>query len=235
MKKVMSSFYKACTRYNLIEENDKIAIAVSGGKDSMCLLKAFSTYKMFSKVNFEVIAVTINPGFLNFDTDIPRKFCETIGIEFFEVKKDIKEIVFDVKNEKNPCSLCSTLRRGMLYDTAKKNGCNKIALGHNADDVIETLLMNIFYNGKLNTFAPKYKSENGTTEIIRPLILTFESSIKSSVNRNNIPVMTKCCPADGVTKREYTKEMIVKFAKSIPYLKRNILNSITGSNLEGWK
>ena len=88
----------------------------------MCLLKAFSIYKMFSKVNFEVIAVTINPGFLNFDTDIPRKFCETIGIEFFEVKKDIKEIVFDVKNEKNPCSLCSTLRRGMLYDTAEKNG-----------------------------------------------------------------------------------------------------------------
>ena len=154
MQKILGSMRKAIEEFHMIDDGDKIAVALSGGKDSITLLKALKSLQRFYPKKFDLIAISINPGFEFFDVKILYELCNEIGVQLYVVNSDIKEIVFDIRKEKNPCSLCANLRRGILNSTAIEHGCNKIALGHNEDDVLETFLMNILYTGSISTFAP---------------------------------------------------------------------------------
>lgn len=235
MQRMLSYIRKAVDDYNMIEDGDKIAVGLSGGKDSITLLMGLKALQRFYEKKFEVIAISINPGFDFFNSDFLKNTCEKIGVQFVEEKTHIKEIVFDIRNEKNPCSLCANLRRGILNSVAIREGCNKIALGHNEDDVLETFFLNLLYGGSIGTFAPKsYMDRSGIT-LIRPLIYAPEKSIKTFVKKQGIEVMPKCCPMDGVSKREDMKNLIYSLQKDIPNLKTNIYGAIKRSNIKGWE
>ena len=234
MQKILSNMRKAIENYNMIEEGDKIAVGLSGGKDSITLLMALKNLQIFYPKKFEIIAISINPGFEFFDSNFLKGVCEKLEIPYFEEESHIKEIVFDIRQEKNPCSLCANLRRGILNSTAIREGCNKIALGHNEDDVLETFLLNLFYGGNINTFAPVSYMDRSKVTLIRPLIYVPEKSIKTFVKKNNIEVMNKCCPMDGVSKREDMKNLIREFQKEIPNVKANLYGAIKRSNIKGW-
>ena len=154
MQRILSSLRKAVEEYSMIEDGDKIAIGVSGGKDSLTLLLALKNLQIFYPKKFEILAITIDSGFDNFDCSYIQNLCTTNNIPFFIEKSYIKQIVFDERKEKNPCSLCANLRRGILNTTAIREGCNKIALGHNMDDLIETFFLNLLYGGRIHTFSP---------------------------------------------------------------------------------
>ena len=207
---------------------------LSGGKDSITLLMGLKALQRFYDKKFEVIAISINPGFDFFNSELLKSTCKKNGVQYIEEKTHIKEIVFDIRKEKNPCSLCANLRRGILNSTAIREGCNKIALGHNEDDVLETFFLNLLYGGNLNTFAPiSYMDRSGIT-LIRPLIYAPEKSIKTFIKKNNIEVMKKCCPMDGFSKRENMKKLIWEFQKEIPNVKSNIYGAIKRGNIKGW-
>jgi len=235
MQRMLSYIRKAIDEYNMIDDGDKIAIGLSGGKDSITLAMGLKALQRFYPKKFEIIAISVNPGFEFFNSEFLKNTCDKIGIVYFEEKSNIKEIVFDIRKEKNPCSLCANLRRGILNSTAIREGCNKIALGHNQDDVLETFFLNLLYGGNINTFPPKSYMDRSKITLIRPLIYAPEKSIKTFVKKNNIEVMPKCCPMDGFSKREYIKNLIWDFQKEIPNVKANIFGSIIRSNIKGWK
>ena len=235
MQRMLSYIRKAVDDYNMIEDGDKIAVGLSGGKDSITLLMGLKALQRFYEKKFEVIAISINPGFDFFNSDFLKNTCEKISVQFVEEKTHIKEVVFDIRKEKNPCSLCANLRRGILNSVAIREGCNKIALGHNEDDVLETFFLNLLYGGSIGTFAPKsYMDRSGIT-LIRPLIYAPEKSIKTFVKKQGIEVMPKCCPMDGVSKREDMKNLIYSLQKDIPNVKTNIYGAIKRSNIKGWE
>lgn len=225
---------KAIEDYNMIEENDKIAICLSGGKDSITLLHAFKNLQIFYPKKFEIIAISINPGFPHFDTKLLEDICKKVDVPLFIENSRAQEIVFDIRKEKNPCSLCANLRRGIINSVAQREGCNKIALGHNLDDVIETFIMNLKYAGNISTFSPKsYMDRSGIT-MIRPLILLTEKDTNHFVKKYNKQVMPKVCPMDENTKREDIKAEIFAWQKEIPTIKANLFGAIS-RNIDGWK
>ena len=234
MQRMLSYIRKAVDDYNMINDEDKIAVGLSGGKDSITLLMGLKALQRFYNKKFDLIAISINPGFDFFNSDFLKNTCNQIGVPYIEEKTHIKEIVFDIRNEKNPCSLCANLRRGILNSTSIREGCNKIALGHNEDDVLETFFLNLLYGGSINTFAPTSYMDRSEITLIRPLIYAPEKSIKTFIKKNNIEVMPKCCPMDGVSKREDMKNLIYDLQKSIPMVKTNIYGAIKRSNIKGW-
>lgn len=235
MQRMLSYIRKAIDDYSMIEDGDKIAVGLSGGKDSITLLMGLKALQRFYDKKFDLIAISVNPGFDFFNSEFLQATCDRIGVQYVEEKTHIKEIVFDIRKEKNPCSLCANLRRGILNSVAIREGCNKIALGHNEDDVLETFFLNLLYGGSIGTFAPKsYMDRSGIT-LIRPLIYAPEKSIKTFVKKNNIEVMPKCCPMDGVSKREVMKNLIHELQKDIPMVKTNIYGAIKRSNIKGWE
>lgn len=234
MQRMLSYIRKAVDDYNMINDEDKIAVGLSGGKDSITLLMGLKALQRFYNKKFDLIAISINPGFDFFNSHFLKNTCNQIGVPYIEEKTHIKEIVFDIRNEKNPCSLCANLRRGILNSTAIREGCNKIALGHNEDDVLETFFLNLLYGGSINTFAPTSYMDRSEITLIRPLIYAPEKSIKTFIKKNNIEVMPKCCPMDGVSKREDMKNLIYDLQKSIPMVKTNIYGAIKRSNIKGW-
>ena len=164
MQRILSHMRKAIEDYKMIEENDKIAICLSGGKDSITMLHAFKALQRFYPKKFDIIAISINPGFEHFDTNLLQEMCDKLEIPLFIENSHAQEIVFDIRKEKNPCSLCANLRRGVINSIAVREGCNKIALGHNEDDVLETFLLNLFYTGSIGTFSPvSYMDRTGIT------------------------------------------------------------------------
>lgn len=225
---------KAIEEYSMIEENDKIAICLSGGKDSITMLHAFKNLQIFYPKHFDIIAVSINPGFEFFDTNLSQKICDDIDVPLFIENSHAQEIVFDIRKEKNPCSLCANLRRGIINSVAIREGCNKIALGHNQDDVLQTFLLNLFYTGSIGTFAPKSYMDRSKITLIRPLVYTPEKDIKRYIKKNGIEVMPKVCPMDGVSKRENMKQLIFSLTKDIPMVRANLFGAIQ-RNLEEWK
>mgnify|MGYP004495667167 FL=1 len=234
MQKILSHMRKAIEDYHMIEENDKIAICLSGGKDSITMLHAFKALQRFYPKKFEIIAISINPGFEFFDTKLLQEMCNKLEIPLFIENSHAQEIVFEIRKEKNPCSLCANLRRGVINSIAVREGCNKIALGHNEDDVLETFLLNLFYTGSIGTFSPmSYMDRTGIT-LIRPLIYTPEKETKRFVKKNNLTVMPKVCPMDGTSKREDMKQMIFALQKDIPMIRANLLGAIR-RNLPDWK
>ena len=235
MQRILSYLRKTIENYELIEEGDKIAVGLSGGKDSFTLLMGLKALQRFYPKHFEIIAVSVNPGFEFFNSHFLQEQCNKIGVPFIEEKSHIKEIVFDIRNEKNPCSLCANLRRGILNSIAIREGCNKIALGHNQDDALETFLLNFLYAGNLSTFAPISYMDRSKITLIRPLIDTPEKEIKKFIKRNEVEVMPKVCPMDGVSKREDMKNMILEWEKKIPTIRANMVGAIKRAHINGWK
>ena len=211
----------------MIEENDKIAVGLSGGKDSVTLLHILKNFQRFSPVKFELIAITLNPG--DVDNGPLHKLCKEIDVPFYEIQTDIAKIVFDIRNEKNPCSLCAKLRRGALNDAAQKLGCTKVALGHHKDDAVETFVMTMFYEGRINCFSPKSYMEKYNLTIIRPMVYIDEYMIKKAVKNYNYPIITNPCPADGHTKRQDVKELIKNLNSNFPNLKEKLFSALNNS------
>ena len=234
MQRILSHMRKAIEDYKMIEENDKIAICLSGGKDSITMLHAFKALQRFYPKKFDIIAISINPGFEFFDTSLLQEMCDKLEIPLFIENSHAQEIVFEIRKEKNPCSLCANLRRGVINSIAVREGCNKIALGHNEDDVLETFLLNLFYTGSIGTFSPvSYMDRTGIT-LIRPLIYTPEKETRRFGKKNNLKVMPKVCPMDGTSKREDMKQMIFSLQKEIPMIRANLFGAIK-RNLPDWK
>ena len=225
---------KAIEEYNMIEEGDKIAVCLSGGKDSITMLSAFKALQRFYPKKFEIIAISINPGFEFFDTNLLENVCKDLDVPLYIGNSNAKEIVFDIRKEKNPCSLCANFRRGALNSVAIREGCNKIALGHNEDDILETFMLNLLYTGSINTFAPMSYMDRSKMTLIRPLIYAPEKYIKSFIKRNNIEVMKKVCPMDGISKREDMKKMINNLRIDIPHIRANLYGAIK-RNITEWK
>ena len=234
MQKILSYMRKAIADYNMIEDGDTIAVALSGGKDSISMLMGLKNLQHFYPKKFDLIAISINPGFEFFDKKLLQTTCDNINVPLFIEDTHIKEIVFDLRKEKNPCSLCANFRRGALNTVAIREGCNKIALGHNEDDVLETFMLNLLYTGSINTFAPMSYMDRSKMTLIRPLIYAPEKYIKNFIKRNNITVMSKVCPMDGVSKREDMKNMINDLRVDIPHI-RAILYGAIKRNIPEWK
>ena len=226
MQKILSLMRQAIQTYNMIDNGDVIAIGVSGGKDSLVLLRAMHCFKTFYPKQFDIKAITIDSGFENADFTEVQKLCKKLDVEYIIEKTDIKKIVFDKKKEKSPCSLCSKMRRAALCDIAKNTGCNKIALGHNRDDAIETFVMNITYNGKAMCFEPVTHYEDINITLIRPLIYVQEYILSKCAKENNLPIVKKICPADGNTKREEIKKLISSIQSNNKNAKKNIFTAI---------
>lgn len=233
MQKILSHMRKAIEEYNMIEENDKIALCLSGGKDSITMIHAFKALQRFYPKKFEIVAISIDPGFEFFDTIFLKEICDNLEIPLFIEKSNAKEIVFDIRKEKNPCSLCANLRRGVINSIAIREGCNKIALGHNQDDVLETFLLNLLYTGNIGTFSPVSYMDRTKITLIRPLIYTPEKDTKRFIRKNNLTVMPKVCPMDGTSKRENMKKLIFFLSKEIPMVRANIFGAIQ-RNLKEW-
>lgn len=224
MQKVLSTMRKAIEKFKLIENGDKIAVGVSGGKDSLVLLKALNDFKKFNIVSYDVVAVTID----NFNGEVDysglEKFCKDLNIELHIEKTEIFNIVFNLRKEKNPCSLCAKMRRGALNSVCKKLGCNKLALAHHKQDVITTFFMSLFYEGRLSTMLPYSYMSNSDITLIRPLYLTEEHKIVNA--SKNMPVLKNKCPADTDSKRKEIKELVAKLEKEVPDSKKRIENAI---------
>ncbi len=228
MQKLLSKARKAIQDFDMIQENDKVAVGLSGGKDSLTLLHILKNYQKFSPNKFELIAITLNPG--GVDNAPLHELCRDLDVEFHEVQTDIKEIVFDIRKEKNPCSLCANLRRGALNSTARELGCNKVALGHHKDDAVETFLMSMFYEGRVNCFSPKtYMDKQGLT-IIRPMVYIDEHMTKRATKEFSYPVIENPCPANGNTKRQEIKELLSKLNTNIPNVKRNLFGALNNTD-----
>ena len=236
-KDIYSKFTKAVKDYKLIQENDKIMVCISGGKDSFLLAKCIEELKKHGKVKFDAIYVSMNPGYSKKNLDMIKKNAKLLNIDIDIFESD----VFDVStklNEEKPCYLCARMRRGFLYDYAKKNGCNKIALGHHFDDVIETTLISMFYAGELKTMLPKLHSTNFEgMELIRPLYLIKEVDIISWMKYNNLTFLNCACKftenneIENNSKRKEVKELINSLRKTDPNIDLNIFNSLDNINL----
>lgn len=235
MQRILSLMRKAISNFNMISNGDKIAVCLSGGKDSITLLMALKAYQRFSPEKFDLIAISINPGFEFFDVELLKNICKNVDVPLFIEDSHAKEIVFDIRNEQNPCSLCANLRRGIINSIAVRENCNKIALGHNKDDVLETFFLNLLYTGNISTFSPTSYMSRTKITLIRPLVCLEEKEIKSFIKRNNIELMPKCCPMDGYSKREDMKNLIESFKNDIPHIKENLFGAIQRKEIDGWK
>ena len=225
MKQILSRLRKACEEYNMISEGDTVCVGVSGGKDSMVLLKAMKMFSKFSPVSFNVHAICIDMGF-DADYGALQNFCEETEVPLSIVKTEIGKIIFDVRKEKNPCALCSTMKRGALHNEMLRLAYNKIALGHHADDFMETFLMGLFYEGRLNTMKPVAFLDRKGIFVIRPLLYCREKEIIYAANKNNIPIIKSNCPADGITTREEMKKLIRSFDKDDPETSTRLFTAV---------
>ena len=211
----------------MIDDGDHIAVAVSGGKDSMLMLKALAAFRGFSPQKFSLTAIAVDLGF-GADFTPLEEFCRGIDVDLKIVPTHIGEVIFKERREKNPCALCSKMKRGALVNAAVASGCNKLALGHHADDLIETFLMEMLYNGKVNTFSPVTLLDVKNITVIRPLIYLREKETIYAANRLSIPVIDSLCPADGATKREEMKELVKSLTRKIPEADERIIHAVMG-------
>lgn len=234
MQQTMSRIRRAIDDYNMINDGEKIAVALSGGKDSALMLAAMASLARFHPKKFTVCAVYVDLGFGNIDIDEMRRFCESYGVELGIKHTEISKIIFEYRNESNPCALCAKMRRGVIHDLALEMGAKKIALGHHMDDAVETFLMNLTYESRIGCFQPVTYLSRKDVYVIRPLIYLNEREIKGAVNRLDIPVMKNPCPADGNTKREQTKELIKKLSEEYPNIKKSIFSAMQRSGIDCW-
>lgn len=234
LKRILGQTRRAIQDYDMIHEGDRIAVGVSGGKDSLTLLIALRKLMDFYPARFEIKAVTLSMGIGEPDYSPVRQLCEDIGVEYTVEDTYIGKIVFEARQESNPCSLCANLRRGALNNAALRLGCNKVALAHNRDDAIETLLLSTFYEGRIHTFSPVTYLDRKGIHVIRPLLYVEEKQIKAFIKENGIQVVQNPCPANGQTKRQYIKDLLTNLSFDNREIKNNIFGAIKRSGLDGW-
>ena len=235
MKRIISCVRKAVEDYDMIKEGDRVAVGISGGKDSLILLGAMASLSRYYPKKFDVVGLTLDMGY-DADYSEIKKYCESFGVEHIVKKTNIKEVIFDYRKEENPCSLCAKMRRGALNDFAIEQGCRTVALGHHNDDVLETFMLSLLYEGRINCFSPvTYLDRTGIYQI-RPLIYVKERDIKGVVNRHNVPVLKSSCPVDGITKRQEIKDIIKNLDKTVNSgMKKRIFTAISNSEIQGWR
>ena len=236
MQKILGYMRKAICEYSLIENGDKIAVGVSGGKDSVILLEGLCRLRRFIGIDYDVVAITLDPQFGGKPGDYSaiQDLCDKLGIEYILKPTQIGEIVFEIKKEEHPCSLCARMRRGALHDAAKQAGCNKIALGHHFDDAVETFIMNVFVEGRVGCFSPiSYLSRKDLT-LIRPLVFAPEKDIKAAVKRTELPIVKSVCPADGTTKRQEIKEFLSEREKTDRGFKDRLFGAMRRADVDGF-
>ena len=236
MRKILSRTRAAVDDYKMIQDGDKIAVGVSGGKDSVMLLKALCDLKRFYPAKFQIVAITLDMRFDNQDGDFSsiQEFCNEYGIEYVIQRTDLYEIIFNIRKEECPCSLCARMRRGILHDTAKQLGCNKIALGHHLDDAAETFMMNLLIESRIGCFAPvTYLSRRDIT-MIRPLVYVRETAIEQAVERLNLPIIESKCPANEKTKREDAKILLQKLSDEYGDVPERIIGAMQRGSIDRW-
>ena len=237
LQQVLSLVRRAVDDYNMIDAGDRIAVGVSGGKDSLTLLYALAEIRRFYPLKYELCAIRVDMGFKEGDEqslERIRALAENLDVPYYEVYTDISSIVFDIRKEENPCSLCAKLRKGAFNQKALELGCNKIAYAHHKDDIVETLLMSLIYEGRLHTFSPvTYLDRTGLT-LIRPMMYMHEADVIGFKNMYDLPVFKNPCPADGFTKREYAKDLIRSLNQDAPGVKDRMFTAIVNGNIPGW-
>ncbi|KUK10093.1 MAG: PP-loop domain protein [Clostridia bacterium 41_269] len=219
--------------FKMIQDGDKIAVGVSGGKDSITLLFILNLLKKWSNFKFDIYPISLELGF-NTDFSPVEQFCREEGLPYHVEKTDIGKIVFDIRKEKNPCALCSNLRRGALHETAIKLGCRKVALGHHLDDAIETFFLNLFYTGQMSTFKPNTFLDRTGLWLIRPMVYLTRETVSAIAKAENLPVVQNPCPASGKTKREDIKEVVNYLQKRYPKIKERFLTAFLKSESPLW-
>jgi tRNA(Ile)-lysidine synthase TilS/MesJ len=235
MKRILSYTRRAVDDYEMIHEGDRIAVGISAGKDSLTLLHALAGLRRFYPKKFELVAITVDMGFEGMDFTPIRELCEKLDVTYIIAKTEISRIIFDVRKEKNPCSLCAKMRRGALHNAAKEAGCNVVALGHHFDDVVETFMLNLFYEGRIGCFQPvTYLSRKDIT-VIRPMIYMPEKDIRYFANRVSLPVVKSTCPADGNTERESMKQLLHTLERENKGLRYRIFGALQRGNIDGFK
>ena len=237
MRRLLSRVRAAADDYNMICDGDRIAVGVSGGKDSLVLLKLMCELKRFYPADFELVAVTLDMRFNGVDGDFTgiKELCDEYGIEYVVKRTQLAEIIFDVRKETNPCSLCSRMRRGILHDSAKELGCNKIALGHHLDDAAETFMMNLLNEGRIGCFAPvTYLSRKDIT-MIRPLIYARESEVSAAAERLGLPVVKSLCPEDEHTRREDAKTLLKTLSAEYGDVPEKIIGALQRGGIDRWE
>lgn len=235
LQKLLSFTRKAIEDYKMIDDGDKIAIGVSGGKDSLTLLYALSHLRRFYPKKFDIEAITVSMGLKDMDFSPVEQLCKELGVNYTIIETKIGDIIFSYRKEKKPCSLCAKLRKGAFNIKAKELGCNKKAYAHHFDDVIETMMMSLFYEGRFYCFSPVTYLQRSDITLIRPLIYVKEADIKGFRNTYNLPVVKNPCPVNGYTKRHYVKGLIKSLQFEIPDLKKQLFHAIQSSNIPGWK
>ncbi|MCI9462325.1 MAG: tRNA 2-thiocytidine(32) synthetase TtcA [Lachnospiraceae bacterium] len=234
LQQVLSITRKAIDDYHMIEAGDNIAIGISGGKDSLTLLYALSGLRRFYPKQFTLQAITVDLGFENLNLNEITKLCQEMDVPYHIVRTDIGKIIFEDRKESNPCSLCAKMRKGALNTAIKEAGCNKIAYAHHKDDVVETMLLSLIYEGRFHSFHPVTYLDRMDLTVIRPLIYMQEADVIGFINKYQVPVVKSPCPADGHTKREYVKELLRQINKETPGVKDRMFTAVQ-NHLTDWK
>ena len=235
MRRMLSYVRRAVDDYNMIEEGDRIAVGVSGGKDSLALLETLAEMRRFYPKSYEVVAITVDMGFEGADYSEIEELCRRINVKYVVQESDIAKIVFDIRKEPNPCSLCAKLRRGLLHSAAQDHNCNKVALGHHFDDAVETFMMNLFFEGRLGCFSPKSYLSNRKLTLIRPMLYANEKDVQRFVNKRSLPVLKSLCPEDHATERENMKNLLTDLEKNNKGLRHRIFKAMCKAELDGYK
>ena len=235
MKRMLSFVRRAVDDYNMIDDGDRIAVGISGGKDSLTLVATLAALRRFYPKKFDIVGITVDMGFPGADFSPIKEYLDKLGVEFKVVKTDIAKIIFDVRRESNPCSLCSKMRRGALHLAAKEAECNKVALGHHYDDAIETFMMNLFFEGRLGCFSPvTYLSKKDVT-LIRPMVYAKEKDVEYFLRKSPLPVIKSLCPEDHATERENMKKFLADLERENDGIKHRIFNAMCKGEIDGWR
>ena len=234
LQQLLSHTRKAVDEYQMIQEGDHIAVGISGGKDSLTLLYALYGLKRFYPNHFELSAITVDLGYEQCDFTPIKELCREMEIPYRIVKTDIAQILFEERKEKNPCSLCAKMRKGALNQAVKEIGCNKIAYAHHKDDIIETMILSLFFEGRFYSFSPKTYLDRMDLTVIRPIMFVDEADVIGFKNKYNLPVVKSACPVDGYTKRQYAKDLLADLNRQYPGIKQRMFTAILNGNIPGW-
>ena len=234
LQQLYSYVRQAIDDYQMIADGDQIAVGISGGKDSLTLLYALSGLRRFYPKKFELAALTVDLGFDHYDLSEIRQLCKTLDVEYHVIKTKIGEIVFEERKESSPCALCAKMRKGALNDYAKQIGCNKVAYAHHMDDMIETMVLSMIFEGRFYSFSPVTFLDRMELTVIRPMMYVSEAEVKGFRNKYNLPVVENPCPVDGVTKRQYAKDLVRQINLDHPGAKKRMFTAILDGNIPGW-
>ena len=234
LQQLLSHTRKAVDEYQMIQEGDHIAVGISGGKDSLTLLYALHGLKRFYPNHFALSAIPVDLGYEQCDFTPIKELCREMEIPYHIVKTDIAQILFEERKEKNPCSLCAKMRKGALNQAVKEIGCNKIAYAHHKDDIIETMILSLFFEGRFYSFSPKTYLDRMDLTVIRPIMFVDEADVIGFKNRYNLPVVKSACPVDGYTKRQYAKDLLADLNRQYPGIKQRMFTAILNGNIPGW-